>query len=60
MNERVGQSPWVERVIVVVAVLVTVVVLGWFVWDNRQDGAREDCLKEQFTDALLERPVRDC
>ena len=55
-----SQSPWVERSIVLVAVLATVVVLGWFLWDRHQESQREDCVQQQFTDALLERPIRDC
>ena len=59
---RVGDapSPWVGRVALMVAALLLVGVVGWMVWDRRQEQAREDCVKAQFTDALMERPIRDC
>ena len=60
MNGRGRPWPMLDRVIVAVLVVVSVVVLGWFVWDNRQDQAREDCRSEQLGDVLAGRAARDC
>jgi hypothetical protein len=55
-----SRSPWVERSIVLVAVLISVVVLGWFVWDRHQDARRDECFTEQLGDVLAGRPADDC